>query len=64
MSLYTAVRHPRTHPHRRRHPPQIADTHVGFNGPLAAWIATRIGSMWTVYACLVITVIWMVLGAR
>ena len=32
MSLYTAVRHPRTHPRRRRHPPQIADTHVGFNG--------------------------------
>jgi uncharacterized membrane protein len=64
MSLYTVIRHPHVHTRRERHPSRLADAQTGFNGELAAWITTRIGSMWTVYVCLLITAIWMVLGAK
>lgn len=64
MSLYTAIRHPHVHGRRGKPPARITDTHIGFNGRLAAWITARVGSMWTVYACLLITGIWMVLGAK
>jgi uncharacterized membrane protein len=63
MSLYTEVRHPRAHARRTREPSQ-GDGPSGFNERLAAWITTRIGSMWTVYICSAITVRWAVLGAR
>src|SRR6266851_10271502 len=63
MSL-TVVRHPRVHVRRHHKPARAADHQAGFNGRLAAWITARIGSMWTVYVSLAITVIWMVLGAR
>ena len=64
MSLYTVVRHPRVHVRRHQKPARAADHQAGFNGRLAAWITARIGSMWTVYVSLAITVIWMVLGTR
>jgi uncharacterized membrane protein len=38
--------------------------YVGFNGRLAAWITRRVGSMWTVYACVAITVLWVSLGSK
>jgi uncharacterized membrane protein len=63
MSLYTEIRHPRAHARRAVDPGQ-ADKPSGFNERLAAWITTRIGSMWTVYICSAVTVIWAVLGAR
>ncbi len=63
MSLYTEARHPRAHAHRKQDPPQ-SDEGAGFNERLAAWITARIGSMWTVYICLVVTVVWMVLASR
>jgi uncharacterized membrane protein len=63
MSLYTEVRHPRAHA-RRSQDPGYADEAAGFNERLAAWITARIGSMWTVYICTVVTAAWMVLGSR
>jgi uncharacterized membrane protein len=64
MTLYKAIRHPHVHVRHTRHPAHDKGEHTGFNDRLAAWITTRVGSMWTVYLCLVITVVWMVLGAR
>ncbi len=63
MSLYTEVRHPRAHA-RRSQDPAHADEQAGRNDRLAAWITRRIGSMWTVYVCLAVTAIWMLLGSR
>jgi uncharacterized membrane protein len=63
VSLYTEVRHPRANA-RRSQDPGHADEASGFNERLAAWITARIGSMWTVYICTAVTVIWMVLGSR
>jgi hypothetical protein len=63
MSLYTEIRHPRAHARRARDPAH-GDGPAGFNERLAAWITTRIGSMWTVYICAAVTLIWMLLGAR
>jgi len=63
MSLYTEMRHPRAHA-RRVVDPAHPDGPSGFNEQLATWITTRIGSMWTVYICSAVTVIWAVLGAR
>jgi uncharacterized membrane protein len=64
MTLYNAIRHPHVHLRHTRHPAKAADGRPGFNDRLAAWITTKVGSMWTVYVCLAITVAWMVLGAR
>jgi len=64
MTLYTVMRHPHVHVRRHRGPATTGDEHVGINGRLAAWITATIGSMWTVYICAAITVIWMILGSR
>jgi uncharacterized membrane protein len=63
MMLYTAIRHPRVHHRGKTGPVQTSDEHVGFNGRIAAWITEKIGSMWTVYACVAITAVWMLLGS-
>jgi uncharacterized membrane protein len=64
MTLYNAIRHHSVHIRHHRHPARRHTGQAGFNDRLAAWITTKIGSMWTVYACSAITAIWMVLGAR
>lgn len=64
MSLYTAIRHPRVHLRRQAGPAQLSEEHVGVNGRIAAWITAKIGSMWTVYACVAITAGWMLLGSH
>ncbi len=64
MTLYSVVRHPSVHIRHHRHPAKAAGDQAGFNDRLAAWITAKVGSMWTVYACSAITVIWMVLGSR
>jgi uncharacterized membrane protein len=64
MSLYTAIRHPRVHVRHEAGPVQTSDEHVGVNGQIAAWITAKIGSMWTVYACVAITAGWMLLGSQ
>jgi len=62
MSLYTAVRHPRAHERRDVDAAEVDST--GLNERLAARITARIGSMWTVYICLAVTLIWMLLASR
>jgi uncharacterized membrane protein len=64
MSLYTEVRHPRADTSQTQDLDHAPSGPTGFNARLAAWITVRIGSMWTVYICLAITAVWMVLGAR
>lgn len=64
MSLYTVIRHPRVHLRRHSGPARTSDEHIGVNGRIAAWITAKIGSMWTVYACVVITAGWMLLGSH
>lgn len=64
MSLYTEIRHPRADARGNSDPGQAPDQQASFNARLAAWITARIGSMWTVYICLAITAIWMVIGSR
>ena len=64
MSLYTAIRHPRVHLRRHTGPAQASDEHIGVNGRVAAWITARIGSMWTVYACVAIAAGWTLLGSH
>jgi uncharacterized membrane protein len=64
MSLYTVIRHPRVHARRHSGPAQVSDEHVGVNGRIAAWITAKIGSMWTVYACVAITAGWLLLGSQ
>jgi uncharacterized membrane protein len=38
--------------------------YLGFDGRLAAWITHRLGSMWTVYWCVALTGVWILLGSR
>ena len=64
MSLYTSMRHPHVHMRLRHGHPQIGHEYAGASGRLAAWITRRLGSMWTVYACVALTVAWMLLGSR
>ena len=64
MSLYTTMRHPRVHLRIRHGHARIEHEYVGVGGRLAAWITRRLGSMWTVYACVTVTVAWMLLGSR
>jgi uncharacterized membrane protein len=45
-----------------RRPALTADEQVGLNGRIAATLTRTVGSMWTVYATLVIVLTWMVLG--
>ena len=58
------MRHPHVHMRIRHGHPQILHEYAGASGRLAAWITRRLGSMWTVYACVALTGAWMVLGSR
>ncbi|MEY9906850.1 putative membrane protein [Catenulispora sp. MAP12-49] len=66
MSLYTSMRHPHVHRRIRHGHARIENEYAGSGtgGKLAAWITRRLGSMWTVYGCLALTVVWMLLGSR
>ena len=58
------MRHPHVHTRLRHGHPQIGHEYAGASGRLAAWITRRLGSMGTVYACVALTVAWMLLGSR
>jgi uncharacterized membrane protein len=59
-----SIRHPRVYVRHRHGHARTEQEYAGFNGLLAAAITRRAGSMWTVYACVAVTAVWMVLGAR
>jgi hypothetical protein len=63
MSLCTESRHPRAHARRSADPARTEEP-VTFNERIAARITASIGSMWTVYICLAITLIWMLVASR
>jgi uncharacterized membrane protein len=62
MSLFTAVRHPRTRSRAHDGPVRVEDEHIGLNGRIAAWTTTKIGSMWTVYGCAAFCAVWILLA--
>jgi uncharacterized membrane protein len=64
MSLYTELRHPGADIGQTQDPDPFSTAYTRFNARVAAWVTARIGSMWTVYICLAVTAIWMVLGSR
>jgi uncharacterized membrane protein len=64
MSLYTELRHPGADIGQSQDPDPFSTGYTRFNARVAAWVTARIGSMWTVYICLAVTAIWMVLGSR
>jgi uncharacterized membrane protein len=57
------MRHPRVHVRHRHGHARIEHEFIGLGGRLAAWITRRLGSMWTVYACVAVTATWMLLGS-
>ena len=63
MSLYTVVRHPRVRLRAHHGAVHSSAEHLGVNARLAASITSKIGSMWTVYGCAMITAVWMALGS-
>jgi uncharacterized membrane protein len=63
VSLYTSMRHPHVHVRLRHGHPQIGHEYAGASGRLAAWITRRLGSMGTVYACVALTMAWILLGS-
>src|ERR1700759_1832753 len=64
VSLYTSMRHPRVRMRLRHGHARIEHEYAGSGGRLAAWIPRRLGSMCTVYGCVALTVVWMLLGSR
>jgi uncharacterized membrane protein len=63
VSLFEAIRHPHVH-HRKKQGPVKHRDHLGkgVNARIAAWITSKIGSMATVYVCIVFFGAWMVLA--
>jgi uncharacterized membrane protein len=49
---------------RARKGPAVSDEkRLGLNNRIAAWLTTRIGSMWVVYFTITFVLLWMLLGA-
>ncbi|ACU75950.1 hypothetical protein Caci_7120 [Catenulispora acidiphila DSM 44928] len=64
VSLYTSMRHPHVHMRLRHGHARVEHEFAGAGGRLAAWITRRLGSMWTVYVCVALTMAWILLGSR
>lgn len=62
MSLYEHVAHPHVHERKKAGPVKVADEHVGFNGRLAAWMTTKVGTMSAFYTVCVWQFGWMALA--
>ncbi|WP_026342578.1 DUF1003 domain-containing protein [Nocardia sp. BMG111209] len=62
LSLLESSPHPWIEQHRVQDPPQAADQAVSLNDRLAAWLATRLGSVWAFYLAAGTQVVWIVLA--
>ncbi|MQY30406.1 DUF1003 domain-containing protein [Nocardia aurantia] len=62
LSLLETSPHPWIEQHRVQDPPRAADQAVGRNDRLAAWLATRLGSVWAFYLAAGTQVLWIVLA--
>jgi uncharacterized membrane protein len=59
ISLLEEGPHPWIEQHRVQPPPQAKDQVVSLNGRVAAWLTTRLGSMWAFYAALATQLVWI-----
>jgi uncharacterized membrane protein len=62
MARFKHLPHPRILERAHRGPARIADEHVGLNGRVAAVLTRYVGSMWSVYLTLAVTLGWMALA--
>ncbi|MFI5782490.1 DUF1003 domain-containing protein [Nocardia sp. NPDC051570] len=62
LSLLESSPHPWIEQHRVQHPPQAADQAVTRNDRIAAWLTTRLGSVWAFYLAAGTQVVWIVLA--
>lgn len=62
LSLLESTPHPWIEQHHVRHPPRAGDQAVTFNDRLAAWLTTRLGSVWAFYVAAGTQVAWTVLA--
>jgi uncharacterized membrane protein len=63
LSLLDASPHPWVHRHRVQPPPQAMDQVTGANGRIAAWMTSRLGSMWAFYLSAGVQLAWIGLAA-
>jgi uncharacterized membrane protein len=59
ISLLEHGPHPWIEQHHVQQPPQAKDQVVSLNGRFAAWLTTRLGSMWAFYAALATQLVWI-----
>ncbi len=58
MSLsFQHIPHPHIAAHRQSAPPKTSDEHVGFNGRVAVFLTTIVGTMWCAYAFAVLALV-------
>ncbi|WP_157186830.1 DUF1003 domain-containing protein [Nocardia jiangxiensis] len=62
LSLLESSPHPWIEQHRVQDPPQAADQAVTFNDRIAAWLTTRLGSVWAFYLAAGTQILWIVLA--
>jgi len=63
VSLLEYSPHPWIERHRVQPPPQAIDQAVTLNGRIAAWLTTRLGTMWAFYLAAGTQIAWIVLAA-
>ncbi len=51
------IQHPHIAAHRKGGPPKTTDEHVGFNGRVALFLTTIVGTMWCAYAFAVLAIV-------
>ncbi|MQY17035.1 DUF1003 domain-containing protein [Nocardia macrotermitis] len=62
LSLLESSPHPWIEQHRVQDPPQAADQAVTLNDRIAAWLTTKLGSVWAFYLAAGTQVLWIVLA--
>jgi uncharacterized membrane protein len=63
LSLLDTSPHPWVQRHRVQPPPQAMDQVTGVNGRIAAWMTSRLGSMWAFYISAGVQLAWIGLAA-
>ncbi|MFE3188046.1 DUF1003 domain-containing protein [Nocardia sp. NPDC059240] len=62
LSLLETSPHPWIEQHRVQDPPQAADQAVSLNDRIAAWLTTKLGSVWAFYLAAATQVAWILLA--
>ncbi|MBU3067748.1 DUF1003 domain-containing protein [Nocardia sp. NEAU-G5] len=61
LSLLESNRQPRTERHQVQHPPRAAERVVTRNDRIAAWLTTKLGSIWAFYLAAGSQLLWILL---